>query len=113
MLPKRKINDVSNLSGSIKLCIIIIIINIDKTALFEPYPSLKDSARLHLAYISLDFVTIFVYSKVISLASNSQPGGPGPCIYVPQWQGCPLITPRHQAPFSLPSTTHRGKVEVF
>jgi hypothetical protein len=26
---------------------------------------------------------MFLQSKVVSLASNIQPGGPGPCIYVP------------------------------
>jgi hypothetical protein len=29
-------------------------------------------------------------SKVISLAFNPQPGGPGLCIYVPKWQGDPV-----------------------
>jgi hypothetical protein len=65
--------------------IIIIIIIIGKTTLFQPWPSLEDSAGLHPVFISLDFATIFVLqSKVVSLASNPQPGGPGPFVYVPQ-----------------------------
>jgi hypothetical protein len=30
-------------------------------------------------------------TRVFSLAPNPQPGGPGPCIYVPQWQGGSVI----------------------
>jgi hypothetical protein len=46
------------------------------------------SARFDQVFTSLNFPTIFFFlqSKVISLASNSQSGGQGPCIYVPQWQ---------------------------
>jgi hypothetical protein len=36
----------------------------------------------------LDFTTIsFLESRVISLVSSPQAGGPGLCIYVPKWQG--------------------------
>jgi hypothetical protein len=42
---------------------------------------------------------IFLQSKVVSLASNPQPGAPGLCIYVPQWQGGPVITPGTGFPF--------------
>jgi hypothetical protein len=35
----------------------------------------------------------FSQSKVISVASNPQPGGPSHCIYVPQWQGDPVMPP--------------------
>jgi hypothetical protein len=36
-------------------------------------------------FTSLDFAPIIALrSKVVSLASNPQPGGPGLCIYVPQ-----------------------------
>jgi hypothetical protein len=36
-------------------------------------------------FTSLDFATIIILqSKVVSLASNLQPGGSGPCIYVPR-----------------------------
>jgi hypothetical protein len=53
----------------------IIIIN-GQTALFEPYPSLEDSARFNTVFTSLDFVTIFVLERMgVSLASNPQPGG--------------------------------------
>jgi hypothetical protein len=49
-----------------------IITTIGKTALFEPQPSLEDSARLHPVFTSLDFVTIVLFkqSKVVSPASN-------------------------------------------
>jgi hypothetical protein len=50
---------------------------------------------------------IYLQNKVISLASNPQPGGPGPCVYVPQWQ-----SGRHRIPSSWPSTTRRATVEV-
>jgi hypothetical protein len=49
----------------------------------------------------LYFVTIFFFlpSKVVSLASNHKPGGPGSSIYILQWQGGPLITPGTGFPF--------------
>jgi hypothetical protein len=43
---------------------------IGRTALFEPLPSLEDSARLHPVCTSLDFVNNFLLSKVASLVSN-------------------------------------------
>jgi hypothetical protein len=42
---------------------------------------------------------IFLQSKVVSLAFNPQPGGPGSCIYVPQWQGDPVLPPNTWFPF--------------
>jgi hypothetical protein len=36
---------------------------------------------------------IFLQSKVVSIASNPQPEGPGLCIYGPQCQGGPVILP--------------------
>jgi hypothetical protein len=44
-------------------------------------------------FTSLDFVTIIILKSkvVVSLASNPQPRRPGLCIYVPQWQGGPVI----------------------
>jgi hypothetical protein len=69
------------------IIIIIIIIIICKTALSEPQPSLEDYAKFvySTVFTSLDFTTIiFSHSKVISLASNPQPEGPGLYIYVPQ-----------------------------
>jgi hypothetical protein len=40
----------------------------------------------------MDFATIIFLSKhVRRLASNPQAGGPGSCIYDPQWQGGPVI----------------------
>jgi hypothetical protein len=53
----------------------------------------------HLVFTE-DFSTvIFLQSKVVILASNPQPGGPGLCIYVPQWQGGPVIPPGTGFPF--------------
>jgi hypothetical protein len=47
----------------------------------------------HPIFISLDFATtIFLQSKVVSFVSNAQPGGPARCIYVPLWQGGPVIS---------------------
>jgi hypothetical protein len=42
----------------------------------------------------------------------SQPGGPGPRIYIPQEQG-PSYTPKHWVPFLSPLTTSRYTVELF
>jgi hypothetical protein len=66
--------------------VIITIIIIGRTALFEPYPSLEDSVRLDdPGFTSLDFAAIiFLQSKVVSLVSNPQSRGPGLCIYVRQ-----------------------------
>jgi hypothetical protein len=64
--------------------------------IFEPPLSLKESAILDSpVFTSLDFAT----RKVISLASSPQPGGAGPCMYVPQWQGAPVISPGTGFPF--------------
>jgi hypothetical protein len=54
----------------------------------------------------------FLSSKVVSLASNPQPGGPGPCICPPvtRW---PSYAPRDRVPFSSPSTTLSATVEVL
>jgi hypothetical protein len=41
----------------------------------------------------------FLQSSVVSLVSIPQPEGPGPCIYVPQWQGGPVIPPGTGFPF--------------
>jgi hypothetical protein len=39
----------------------------------------------HQVLTSLDFTAvIFLQSRVVSFASNPQPGGPGSCIYVPE-----------------------------
>jgi hypothetical protein len=63
--------------------IIIIIIIIGQTALFELQPSLEDSTRLahsweldHPLFTSLDIAIImFLHSKAFSLASNPHFGG--------------------------------------
>jgi hypothetical protein len=71
-----------------------------QTPLLEPRPSFEDSALFHEVSTYLDFTTIiFLQSKVISLVSNPEPGEPGPCIYVPQWQGGPIIPPGSGFPF--------------
>jgi hypothetical protein len=80
-----------------------ILIIIGKTTL--PYTILPYLIWFSLLWISLQ-------SKVSRLASNPQPGGPRPSIYVPQTPGDP-VTPRHQIPFSSPSMTQRAMVEVF
>jgi hypothetical protein len=61
---------------------------------------------------SLDFANIInLNSKVVSLASNLKPAGPGPCINppsLPKVTGLSSYVLRH-----LLSTTHRVMVEVF
>jgi hypothetical protein len=48
----------------------------------------------HSVFTSVDFATtICLQSKAFSFPSNPQPGGPSPCIHVPQRQGGPLIPP--------------------
>jgi hypothetical protein len=67
---------------------------------YGPQPSLEYPARLHPVFTSFDFTTIiFLQTKVVSLASNPKPGGPDPCVYVPQWQGGPVIPPDTGFPF--------------
>jgi hypothetical protein len=63
-LSRLLITDVSELAAPIHAyktvsAITTIIIIIGKTTLFEPQPSLQDSARLRLVFTSLDFATIF------------------------------------------------------
>jgi hypothetical protein len=50
-------------------------------------------------FTSFYFVTNILQRRVTSLAFSRQPGGPGPCIYVPQWLCAPSYTPRYWAPF--------------
>jgi hypothetical protein len=54
---------------------------------------LRRFCQIHPVFTSFDFATILLQSKFVSLVSNPQPGGPGPCIYVPQWQCVPVILP--------------------
>jgi hypothetical protein len=61
----------------------MIIVFIGRTALFGAVAS----TRLQTLFTSLDFTTVnCLQRKLVSLASNPQPGGPGP--YVPL--GCLL-----------------------
>jgi hypothetical protein len=52
------------------IIIIIIIIIVLNTTILEPLPSLENSASMHPVFTCLDFVTILLQSKVVSLASN-------------------------------------------
>jgi hypothetical protein len=77
---------------------------IGKTALTEPLPSLEDFSRFVWVNPSgFHFFGFrnnnFLRSKVVSLASNPQPGGSGPCIYVPQRQGDKVVPPGSGFPF--------------
>jgi hypothetical protein len=48
----------------------------------------------------LKFGRVFILQgKVVSLAPNPQPGGPGICMYVLQRQGGPVIPPETMTPF--------------
>jgi hypothetical protein len=68
------------------------MIIICKTALFEPWPSLKDSVRFYLVSTSLNFTTIILFTaQGCQLCIQPQPGGPSPCIYVPPWEGSWVI----------------------
>jgi hypothetical protein len=49
-------------------------------------------SRVHIAWNSWPHFTA-------SDSRHSQPGGPGPCTYVPQWQGGPVILPGRGFPF--------------
>jgi hypothetical protein len=78
------LTDIYILKIKIEFKIVIKIIIIGRIYLFEPQPSLENSARFDPVFTSLDFAAIiFLQSKVVSLAPNPQPGGPDPCIYVP------------------------------
>jgi hypothetical protein len=55
----------------------------------------------------------FLRNKFVSLASNPDHAGPGPCIYVPPVTGWTSYTPRHWVPFSSPSVTRRATVGVI
>jgi hypothetical protein len=69
------------------LVIIIIIIIIGKTVVFEPQHSLEYFAKIQNAFCFQFFGfrnNDFLQSKIVSLASNLKPGGSKPSIYVPQ-----------------------------
>jgi hypothetical protein len=50
---------------------------------------------------------------LVSHLRFSQPGGPGPRIYIPPGTGWPSYTPGHWVPFLSPLATRRAVVEVF
>jgi hypothetical protein len=60
--------------------IIIIVIIIGKTALFEPWTSFENSATLHPVFTFLDLVTLFFTERGRHPIVQLQPGGPGSCI---------------------------------
>jgi hypothetical protein len=73
------------------------IIIIGKTALFEPQPSLEDSARfVWIRPSGFHFFGFRNDNSFTELASNTQPGGSGICLPVTGW---PRYTPRHRVPF--------------
>jgi hypothetical protein len=85
-----------------------------ESALFEPWLLLEDSARLHLVFTSLDFETIILLqSRVVSVESNPPTWRTRSLYLFPPVTGRTSYTPRHQVPFSSPSTTRRAKVGVF
>jgi hypothetical protein len=102
------------------LFLIIFMVVIGKTAVFEPQPLLKDSARFvhsweldHPVSTSLDFATvIFLDSKVVSLASSPSTWRTRSLYLCPPVTGWPSYTPRHRIPFPSPSATRRTTVEV-
>jgi hypothetical protein len=83
----------------------IIIVIIGKTAFFLAVAFLRRFCEIclelgHPVFISFYFKTIlFLSQKVISLAFNPKPGGPGLWICVPQWQVGPDIPPGTGFPF--------------
>jgi hypothetical protein len=50
---------------------------------------------------------------LLSHLTLPQPGGPGPCIYIPQEEGGPVIPTGHWVPFLSPLTTSGAMGEVF
>jgi hypothetical protein len=86
---------------------------IGKTAIFEPQPSLEDSASFVSSIRPSGFHFFGFRNNIFFLqrfASNRQSGRPCLCIYVPQWQDGHVIL---RVLFSSPSTTRRTTVEVF
>jgi hypothetical protein len=78
-----------------------IIIIIGMTALFEPLPSLEDSARLHSFFAFFYFATVTFLYRARSSALYPTPNlkDPGLRIYVPQCQSGSVIPPGTGFPF--------------
>jgi hypothetical protein len=65
--------------------IIIIIIIIGKAAIFELQLSFENLPEFSSSFHFFGFRNnFFLQSKIVSLASNPQPGGPGLRVYIPQ-----------------------------
>jgi hypothetical protein len=86
-----------------------MIIILAKQPFLSRQPSLGDSVRLAYPMHELDHVAftslLFLQSKVVSLASNPQPGGLCLYTYAPSDTGSQL--------YPQPSTTLRAAVEVL
>jgi hypothetical protein len=81
-------------------------------------PDVSRTTKLKFSLLSISNNIFFLQSNVISLAFNFQPGGPGPCIYVFQWQRGPVIPPGTRFPFHcllrvaglhIPACLHSGR----
>jgi hypothetical protein len=67
------------------LLLLYLIVIIRNTTIFEPQPSLQNSAKFDPVFSSLEFATlILLQSRVVSVATNPKPGGPVLYIYVLQ-----------------------------
>jgi hypothetical protein len=66
----------------------------------------------HAVFTSLDFATVFSLTKQVhhSLAFNHQPGGPGLCIYIPQWQGGPITVATRSNAWTVFDRLNTGNV---
>jgi hypothetical protein len=56
---------------------------------------------------------IFLQFNSVSLAFNSEPGGPGLCIYVPQWHGGPVIPPASGSHLVASYDSTRGFLHIY
>jgi hypothetical protein len=91
--------------------VIIIMIIMDKTELFEPSPSIENSTRFYPVFTSLDFETFFFFftgqgrQRFIQTATWR----PGPCIKSPSNRVAQLY-PQAPGGFSSPSITRLVKM---
>jgi hypothetical protein len=88
---------------------IIIIIITGQTALSWAIAVLRkfwpNASGFHFYGFRNKFI---LRSRIVSLASNPQSGGLDPLYLRPQWQGGPLIPPRHQVHVSSFSKTRQA-----
>jgi hypothetical protein len=90
-----------------------MIIITDKTALFEPWPYLDDSASLHPVFTSLDFATIFFYRERLSDLRPIPSLEDQISIFMSPSDRVAQFYPQARVPFSSPSTTRRATVDVL